>query len=98
MTTDDWKSTARRLVAKELRTGNDLEGKHPLLSNRAHLSRIDKGPRELPPVVLPLSQGQHPDIIRLSLIHSSIRRTPAMEAGLTKTPRDMEWLVGLIDD
>lgn len=31
-------------------------------------------------------------------IHSSIRCTPAMEAGLTNTLHDMEWIVGLIGD
>ena len=30
-------------------------------------------------------------------IHSTIRCPPAMEAGLTKTLHDMEWLVGLMD-
>lgn len=30
-------------------------------------------------------------------IHSSLRVTPAMEAGLTKTLHDMEWIVGLTD-
>lgn len=30
-------------------------------------------------------------------IHRTIRCTPAMEAGLTDTLYDMEWLVGLFD-
>jgi len=30
-------------------------------------------------------------------IHSSLRVTPAMAAGLTNTAHDMEWIVGLID-
>ena len=30
-------------------------------------------------------------------IHSSLRVTPAMEAGLSESVRDMEWIVGLID-
>ncbi len=31
-------------------------------------------------------------------IHGSLRVTPAMEAGLTDTVHDLEWLVGMIDD
>lgn len=30
-------------------------------------------------------------------IHKSLKVTPAMEAGLSETVRDMEWIVGLID-
>lgn len=30
-------------------------------------------------------------------IHSSLSVTPAMEAGLTETLHDVEWIVGLID-
>ena len=30
-------------------------------------------------------------------IHQSLRVTPAMEAGLTNTPYDAEWIVGLVD-
>lgn len=30
-------------------------------------------------------------------IHSSLRVTPAMEAGLTETLHDMEWIVGMVD-
>ena len=30
-------------------------------------------------------------------IHKTLKVTPAMEAGLSKTVHDMEWIVGLID-
>ena len=30
-------------------------------------------------------------------IHKTLRVTPAMEAGLSDTPRDAEWIVGLVD-
>ena len=30
-------------------------------------------------------------------IHSSLRMTPAMAAGVSETLHDMEWIVGLID-
>ena len=30
-------------------------------------------------------------------IHKTLRVTPAMEAGLSDTVRDMEWVCGLID-
>ena len=30
-------------------------------------------------------------------IHKTLRVTPAMEAGIADTVRDMEWIVGLID-
>ena len=47
MTTDDWKSTARRLASVEPRTGNAREGEPSPLSNRARLGRNDKGPKRL---------------------------------------------------
>jgi hypothetical protein len=31
-------------------------------------------------------------------VHKSLRMTPAMAAGVSKTLHDMEWLVGIIDD
>ena len=31
-------------------------------------------------------------------IHKSLKVTPAMAAGVTDTLRDMEWIVGLIDE
>ena len=31
-------------------------------------------------------------------IHQTLRVTPAMEAGLTDTLHDMDWIVGLIED
>ena len=30
-------------------------------------------------------------------VHKTLRVTPAMEAGITNTVHDMEWIVGLID-
>jgi len=30
-------------------------------------------------------------------IHKTLRVTPAMQAGISETVRDMEWIVGLID-
>ena len=83
--TDDWKSIARRLGAAEPRTGNAREGKPSLLSNQAHLGRIDKGPRGLAAAVLRLSHGQHPDIIRLS---PRLLFSPVTEAGNCRGPND----------
>ena len=31
-------------------------------------------------------------------IHKTLKVTPAMEIGLSDTVRDMEWIVGLIDE
>ena len=31
-------------------------------------------------------------------VHKSLRVTPAMAAGVSDTLRDMEWIIGLIDE